>query len=99
MTDDARLVDVERQRQKLLPAARERPMLSRLVDAILNEGAFGDDRIAVLRAAATAEEIVLAGPRSLYEAEPGAIASYPDAVAAYRAFVDRLDGHTQAVDP
>jgi hypothetical protein len=84
--------DIERQRQALLPRAQQTPLLRQLTDAILTGEGF--DNIAALRAAAILEQLVIQGPRGLYDAEPVGIRAYPDAVAAYRTLLNRFDGDT-----
>lgn len=71
-------------------------MLNRLINAVLTGKGFGD--VAVLRAAAIAEQTVLLGPAGLLEAEPTAIAGYPRVIAAYRELLDHLGGPSAELD-
>jgi hypothetical protein len=81
-------IDVEAQRQDLLPAARRTPLLNKVIAAITTGEDFGE--LAALHAGAVIEQIVIDGPDALREAEPAAIANYPRIVALYAKLLDRL---------
>ncbi len=65
---------------------QQTPLLNKLINAVITGDGFDD--VDLLYAAACLEQIVLAGPRGLYDAEPATIAAYPGMVAAYRRLLD-----------
>lgn len=66
------------------------PLLNRLIDAVTTAGS-GFGGVELLYAAALLEQIVLAGPTGLLDAEPEEIRAFPEQVALYHRLLDRFD--------